>query len=187
MISCMHHYSCGMNQMLTTCLYKHSIYKSGHVVSWVRYTTWLYRFLIFVVFLTLVKSAYQKNNFLISQPKHMLWVLKRVWAPKTYAKNYTVSHFSYAPLIKCKITQKTNMIFLFWDYQRKAHLYLHYPLQFHCDQIRNEWEKGSWRALPSKHHFTLHYFERNLVHIALFSGSYFCHARDKSQFNLGNI
>ena len=24
----------------------------------------------------LVKSAYQKNNFLISQPKHMLWVLK---------------------------------------------------------------------------------------------------------------
>ena len=43
----------------------------------------------------LVKSAYQKNNFLISQPKHMLWVLKRTismrrffWAPKTYAKNY---------------------------------------------------------------------------------------------------
>ena len=25
----------------------------------------------------------------------------------------TVSHFSYAPLIKCKITQKRNMIFLF--------------------------------------------------------------------------
>ena len=25
----------------------------------------------------LVKSAYQKNNLLISQPKHMLWVLKR--------------------------------------------------------------------------------------------------------------
>ena len=25
----------------------------------------------------LVKSAYQKNDFLISQPKHMLWVLKR--------------------------------------------------------------------------------------------------------------
>ena len=25
----------------------------------------------------LVKSAYQKNYFLISQPKHMLWVLKR--------------------------------------------------------------------------------------------------------------
>ena len=25
----------------------------------------------------LVKSAYQKNNFLIIQPKHMLWVLKR--------------------------------------------------------------------------------------------------------------
>ena len=25
----------------------------------------------------LVKSAYQENNFLISRPKHMLWVLKR--------------------------------------------------------------------------------------------------------------
>ena len=25
----------------------------------------------------LVKSVYQKNNFLISQPKHMFWVLKR--------------------------------------------------------------------------------------------------------------
>ena len=43
----------------------------------------------------LVKSAYQKNNFLISQLKHMLWVLKRTvsmrpffGAPKTYAKNY---------------------------------------------------------------------------------------------------
>ena len=24
-----------------------------------------------------IKSAYKKNNFLISQPKHMLWVLKR--------------------------------------------------------------------------------------------------------------
>ena len=26
---------------------------------------------------TLVKSVYRKTNFLISQPKHMLWVLKR--------------------------------------------------------------------------------------------------------------
>ena len=32
---------------------------------------------------TLVKSVYRKTNFLISQPKHMLWVLK---APKTYFK-----------------------------------------------------------------------------------------------------
>ena len=99
----------------------------------------------------------------------------------------TVSHFSYAPLIKCKITQKRKMIFLFWDCQRKAHLYLHYPLQFHCDQIRNDWENRSWRALPSKHHFTLHYFEWNSVHTALFSGSYFCFTRDKSRFILGNI
>ena len=28
-------------------------------------------------FTTLFKSVYQKTNFLISQPKHMLWVLKR--------------------------------------------------------------------------------------------------------------
>ena len=40
-----------------------------------------------------VKSAYQKSNFLISQPKHMLWVLKRTismrqffLAPKTYVQ-----------------------------------------------------------------------------------------------------
>ena len=44
---------------------------------------------------TLVKSVQQKNNFHISQPKHMLWELKRIvsmrWflsAPKTYAKKY---------------------------------------------------------------------------------------------------
>ena len=42
---------------------------------------------------TLVKSAYKKINFLISQPKHMLWVLKRTVsmrrffeAPKTHVK-----------------------------------------------------------------------------------------------------
>ena len=41
----------------------------------------------------LVKSAYQKINFLISQSKHMLWVLKRTvlmrrffWVPKTYVQ-----------------------------------------------------------------------------------------------------
>ena len=42
---------------------------------------------------SLVKSAYQKNDFLISQPKHTLWVVKRTvslrqffWAPKTYVQ-----------------------------------------------------------------------------------------------------
>ena len=40
-----------------------------------------------------VKSVYQKINFLISQPKYMLWVLKRTLslrrfflAPKTYVQ-----------------------------------------------------------------------------------------------------
>ena len=61
----------------------------------------------------LVKSAYQKNNFLISQPKHMLWVLKRTvsmrrffWAPLSYAKiygleniyNFTLKIFVYLNL-----------------------------------------------------------------------------------------
>ena len=99
----------------------------------------------------------------------------------------TVSHFSYAPLVQCKITRKRNMIFLFWDYQRKAHLYLHQSLKCHCNQIKNEWENGSESALPSKHHFTLHDLEWNSDHIALFSGSNFCYARDKSRFILGHI
>ena len=32
----------------------------------------------------LVKSVYQINNFLISQPKHMLWVLKRTVSMRRY-------------------------------------------------------------------------------------------------------
>ena len=43
-------------------------------------------------FRPLVKECITKNDFLISQPKHMLWVLKRnvsgfYWAPKTYVIN----------------------------------------------------------------------------------------------------
>ena len=34
-------------------------------------------FKMIINFRPLVKSVYQKINFLISQPKHMLWVLKR--------------------------------------------------------------------------------------------------------------
>ena len=30
-----------------------------------------------IIVRTLIKSVYQKNHFLISKPKHMLWVLKR--------------------------------------------------------------------------------------------------------------
>ena len=59
------------------------------------------------------KSAYQKNTFLISQPKHVMWELKRTvsmrrffWAPKTYVKtdglenvcNFTHKHFVYLML-----------------------------------------------------------------------------------------
>ena len=99
----------------------------------------------------------------------------------------TVSHFSYAPHIKCKITRNKNIQFLFWDYKYKAHLYLYQPLKFYFDQMRNKWANGSWRALPSKHQLTLHYFKWNLDLIAHFSGSNFYNARDKSRFILGNI
>ena len=59
---------------------------------------------------TLVKSEQRKFNFLISQPKHMSWVLKWTvsmrrffWAPKTYAKidgseniyNFTLNFFLF--------------------------------------------------------------------------------------------
>ena len=35
------------------------------------------RRIVIVKFMPLVKSSYPNNNFLIAQPKHMLWVLKR--------------------------------------------------------------------------------------------------------------
>ena len=62
---------------------------------------------------TVVQSAYQKFNSLISKPKHMLWVLKRTvsmrrifWAPKAYIKtvgqeniyNFTLKKFVYLNL-----------------------------------------------------------------------------------------
>ena len=37
----------------------------------------LSKLLFDATFRTFVKRAYQKTNFLISQPKHMLWILKR--------------------------------------------------------------------------------------------------------------
>ena len=40
-------------------------------------------FINYLFIRTLVRSAYQITNFLISQPKHMLWVLK------TLSQSYT--------------------------------------------------------------------------------------------------
>ena len=75
------------------------------------------------LFRPLVKSVYQKNNFLISQPKHMLWVLKRTvsmrlffWAPKTYVKtyryeniyNFTLTQFVYLNLYLFEIVQEID-------------------------------------------------------------------------------
>ena len=47
----------------------------------------------------LVKSAYKKNNFLISQPKHMLLVLKRT--PKTYVQTDELENIYNFTLKKC--------------------------------------------------------------------------------------
>ena len=44
----------------------------------------------FLTIRPLVKSAYQKNNFLISQPKHMLWVLKRTVSMGMGKKIFTI-------------------------------------------------------------------------------------------------
>ena len=51
--------------------------------------------LIYCINRTLDKSVYQKINFLISRPKHMLWILKR---------NVSMRHFFSVP----KIYDKTD-------------------------------------------------------------------------------
>ena len=73
---------------------------------------------------TLIESAYWKTNFLISQPKHMLWVLKRTvsfWrffkVSKTYVKtdgyeniyNFTLKIF--VDLILCSLYGGLFVIF----------------------------------------------------------------------------
>ena len=76
----------------------------------------------------LVKSAYQKINFLISQPKLMLWELKRTismrqffLAPQTYVQtdgleniyNFTLKNFVYlnlCPGLRCR--HHINLSFL---------------------------------------------------------------------------
>ena len=57
-----------------------------------------------VIFRTLVKSAYHKNNFLICQPKNMLWVLKRI----AYAKNYKQEHYIYNFTLKSFVNFAKN-------------------------------------------------------------------------------
>ena len=79
---------------------------------------------------TLVKSAYQKFNFLFSQRKHIMLVLKRTasirrffWAPKTYVKtdgsenitHFTLKYFVYLNLWTIKIrarSPKHNQVFI---------------------------------------------------------------------------
>ena len=97
----------------------------------------------------LVKSAYQNIIFLITQPKHMLWELKRTvsmrrffWAPKTYVQtdgfeniyNFTLKNFVYLNLC-------TYLIYLY----RIVHE--GFPI-FHQ---RDKKEKGSHQRRSKKH------------------------------------
>ena len=65
-----------------------------------------------------------RNNFLLSQPKHMLWVLKRTvsmrrffWAPKTYVQTdgfeniYNITLNNFGPLNQCFLSWKCPLIF----------------------------------------------------------------------------
>ena len=80
------------------------------------------------IYRPLVESAYQKINFLISQPKHMLWVLKRTvsmrrlfWAPKTYVQtdglesinNFTLKNSVYLEKVFSKPVHKGLLLFVF--------------------------------------------------------------------------
>ena len=75
------------------------------------------------------KSVLQKNNFLISQPKHMLWVLKRTvsmrrffWAPKAYMLkniyNFTQIFFRLSKPIALDLSINNNMHFV-WIFRKK--------------------------------------------------------------------
>ena len=56
---------------------------------------------------TLVKSAERKFNFLISQPKHMLWLLKRT---------ISMRQFFWAQKHMLKLTGKKIFTFLRWKF-----------------------------------------------------------------------
>ena len=77
-------------------LHHYLLLKKSLYISFIKYT---------VITRPLVKSAYQKYNFLVSKPKHMLWVLKRTlsmrpffWAPKTWVRNFTLKKCAYLNL-----------------------------------------------------------------------------------------
>ena len=96
------------------------------------------------------KSAYQENNFLISQPKHMLLVLKRTvsmkrffWAPTIYAKNhrkeniynFTLNFFNYLNLWQYNTNRKQMNQMVCSDlhvFNCLQTLRIEFPYPFHC-------------------------------------------------------
>ena len=95
--------------------------------------------------------------------------------------NYTVSHFKYAPLITFKITQK-NICYIYSETISIKRIYICIsPI----NSIVIRWvtrEKMDREGHYPQNTFHIALLEWNSDHIALFSGSNFCNARDKSRF-----
>ena len=90
-------------------------------------------------FRPLVKSAYQIYYFLISQPKHMLWVLKQIvsmrlffWAPKNMLKIigkkiFTVLRWKFClskPMFSCFPSYKLASVWLILHHPDQAQISL---------------------------------------------------------------
>ena len=96
----------------------------------------------------------------------------------------TVSHFSYAPLIKCTITRKRNIIFLFWEYRIYICIILWNFIVIRSEMNAKMDPEGHY---PQNTIFHIVLFRMKLRSHCTFLGSNFCYARDKSWFILGNI
>ena len=98
----------------------------------------------------------------------------------------TVSHFSYAPLIKCKMLGK-EMWYFYYDNTSLKRNYIcisHWNSLWSDQKRMRKWIlKGT--TLKTPFHIVL--FRLKLRSYYTFSGSNSCYARDKSQFNHCNI
>ena len=74
------------------------------------------------------------------------------------APYHTVSHFSYAPLIKCKITQKRNIFFFYSETTSVKRIYICIT---HCNFIVIR--SGTNEKMDPEGHYP-----QNTIHIALF-------------------
>ena len=76
---CLNNTNNQLSQFMRFYYYSQPLYNDRVYPQIIRHLTefLLYWIQIHAKLSTLVKSVYQKVNFLISQPKHMFWVLKR--------------------------------------------------------------------------------------------------------------